>query len=339
MSRKVVAVPLPRGTFRIRKPSGKEYWYHQHRRGRPDAGPITKLGEYGTPEFWKKIGEIAGERVEPAYTVSTLIDDYRKQLLARKNPPSDGTMQTYESAWRRIKEAWGGLEPAAITVSGVLALQNTFADRPSMSNMIRTQVTALMKLAVQKGLRAENPAREVDRLEEDPDSARPISAEAWTALMSDAAPEDLRRFAYLGRATGQRISDLIRMTPAGRDQEGLNALIKKLGERNHWNILTPEQIATIDGWNQFRGAPYVMRADGRRHTTNSMRDVWNAFAATEAGAALRGFTPHDLRATKVCDERISGKTHQRISAMVCMTVEKVMSYSKHIDIRAAARGT
>jgi integrase len=338
MSRKAVVVPLPKGTFRVVKPS-KVYWYHQDRRGKSDAGPITALGEYGTPEFWKAVAKISGDEQLPDDTISSLIDAYEAQLLARKNPPSANTMKTYRSAWRRIKEAWGKLHPAEVSVAGVLKLQNAFSDRPSMGNMIRVQVMALMKLAVQTGLRSDNPAREIDRLEEDPDSAQPLPADAWQALLSDKAPEDLRRFAFLGRATGQRISDLIRMTPAGREQEGLNCQIMKLGDTWHWCILSQSEIAVIDGWNQFRGASYVMRVDGKRHTTNSMRDVWNDYAATEDGAALKGFTPHDLRATKVCDERISGKTHQRIAAIVCMSVEMVMKYSKRIDKKAAARGT
>lgn len=337
MPRRAVTVQLPKGCFMTKRPSG-EYWYHQTRRGKDDAGPITALGKYGSPDFWKAVAGLSAPKDEtPKNTFNDLIDDHVARLEAKDTKA--GTMQTYRSALKHIRTLWGPLDPGAVTVAECLALQDTFADRPSMANMVFVQLKAVMKLAVQKGWRQDNPVREIDKLEEDPDSAQPVSAEAWAALLSEAAPEDLRRFAYLGRATGQRISDLIRMTPAGRDQEGLNALIKKLGDSNHWNILTQEQIATIDGWKQFKGAAYCMRADGKRHTANSMRLVWNEFAATEAGAALKGFTPHDLRATKVCDERISGKSHQRISAMVCMTLQKVMHYSKHIDQKAAARGT
>lgn len=337
MSRRAVTVPLPKGCFMTKRPSG-EYWYHQTRRGKPDAGSITALGKYGSADFWKAVAGLSEAKDEtPKNTFNALIDDHVSRLEAKDTKA--GTMQTYRSALKHIRTLWGPLDPGAVTAADCLALQDTFSDRPSMANMIFGQLTALMKLAVQRGWRKDNPVREIDKLDEEPDSAQPIPPEAWAALMSDAAPEDLRRFAYLGRATGQRISDLVRMTPAGREEEGLNAKIKKLGDKLHWNILTQEQIAKIDGWNQFKGAAYVLRTDGKRHSPNSMRLVWNAFAATEAGATLKGFTPHDLRATKVCDERISGKTHQRISAMVEISLPKVMHYSKHIDKKAAARGT
>lgn len=336
MPRRVVAVTLPNGVFRTVKPN-KTYWYFQRRRGKPDAGPITKLPEFGTPEFWAKIAELTGEQPEPSNTFADLIKDYRDRL--EKKGLSAGTLKTYDSALNPIRDRWGDLDPAAMTVAGIMEMQDSFSDRPSMGNMVLIQLRALMKLAVQKGWRHDNPAREIDKFEEDPDGAQPLSADAWQALMSDAAPDDLRRFAVLGRATGQRISDLIRMTPAGREQEGLNCRIKKLGDKQHWCILNPAELTTIDGWKQFKGAAYVMQANARRHNTNSMRDVWNEFAATEAGAALRGFTPHDLRATKVCDERVTGKSHQRIAAIVGMSVEMVMKYSRHIDQKAAARGT
>ncbi|CAM5770660.1 tyrosine-type recombinase/integrase [Bosea minatitlanensis] len=329
-------MPLPSGVFRTVKPN-KTYWYFQKRRGQPDAGPIVKLPEFGTPEFWSEIARLTGEQRAPSNTFKNLIKDYRTRL--EKKGLSAGTLKTYDSALNPIREMWGELDPAETTVAGIMEMQDSFSDRPSMGNMVLIQLRALMKLAVQKGWRKDNPAREIDKFEEDPDGAQPLSAEAWAALTSDAAPDDLKRFAILGRATGQRISDIIRMTPAGREQEGLNCRIKKLGDKQHWCILSQAEAETIDGWKQFKGAAYVMQDSGRRHNTNSMRDVWNDFAATEAGSALKGFTPHDLRATKVCDERISGKSHQRIAAIVGMSVEMVMKYSRHIDQKAAARGT
>lgn len=337
MPRRALAMPLPSGIFRVIKPSGRVYWYHQRRRGKGDAGPLTRLPDYGTPAFWAEVARLTGETAVSGNTFATLITDYQGRLERKKL--AVGTLRTYDSALVPIRDIWGDMDPAEVTPAGILAMQDRFADRPAMGNLVLIQLRALLKLAVQKGWRKDNPAREIEKLDEDTDGAQPLSADAWKALMSDAAPEDLRRFAFLGRATGQRISDIIRMTPAGREQEGLNCKIKKLGDKLHWCILSQTDAAVIDGWQQFKGAAYVMQANGRRHRPGSLREVWNEFAATEAGAALKGFTPHDLRATKVCDERISGKSHQRIAAIVGMSVEMVMKYSRHIDQKAAARGT
>lgn len=203
--------------------------------------------------------------------------------------------------------------------------------------MTLTLVKQLITYAVQKGLRADNPARDVRPLEEVKDSAKPLSEPAWAALRAPECPVAVHRLGVLGRYTGQRISDLIRMRPADRDGDWLGCTIKKLKGKAHSCLLTAEQASQIDGWGA--GREYIRKPNGSAYTEDGLRAAWNAYARTEAGKALRGFTPHDLRATKVCDERISGKTHQQIAAMVGMSIQKVMHYSKHIDQRLVARGT
>lgn len=329
-------MPLPKGVFPVRKPSGKVYWYHQDRRGKPDKGPLTRLPEFGTPEFWSEIAKLSGATQKTNDTVRVLIEAYKLKINLADKPKN--TQTTYETAFRRIEEAWGNLAVCDISVSGVLGLIELFNDRPSMGNMVLGRVKDLMKFAVQKGLRTDNPAREIDKLEESPDGAKPITIEAWTALIGEKAPEALRRLAHLGRMTGQRISDLINMRPADRDQDGIVCAITKIRVEEHWCPLTQDQRSILDGWKQFGNLPYISKTDGKRHSDATLRYLWNEFIETEAGAALRGFTPHDLRATKVCDERISGKSHQQIAAMVGMSTEMVMRYSKHIDQRLAAKG-
>jgi integrase len=337
MSRRAVVVPLPKGVSPVKGRNGQIYWYHQERRGKPDAGPRTRLPEFGTPEFWAAIAKLTGETKPSGNTIRALVDSYKAQPEWGKLRPN--TVQVYEAALAHILTAWGDLDPAEITVAGVMALRMRFSDRPSMGNMVLIQVRQLMKLAVQSGLRSDNPAREVDSLEENPDEAKPLTPEAWAALTSDTAPVELKRLAILGRATGQRLSDLVKMRPADRDQDGIRLNITKLRDREHWCPLRPDEIETIDGWKQFRAATYLVDEEGRRFNQDRIRRRWNVFIETDEGKALAGFTPHDLRATKVCDERIAGKNHQQIAAMVGMSIQMVMKYSRHIDQRLVARGT
>ena len=46
---------------------------------------------------------------------------------------------------------------------------------------------------------------------------------------------------------------------------------------------------------------------------------------------------HGLRAMAVCDRRLDGLSHQEISAQLCMSMNMVMRYSKHIDQERLAR--
>jgi len=333
----------PQGVFRTRKPNGTEYWYYQKDKGKPTRGPLVRLPDFGSPDFYEALRDIMRSEQAPApdiqapvYDIRALASDYKATPQWSRNRPS--TISTYETAMAPIVKYWGDLAPGDITVAQVIDLIDKFGSRPSMGNMVLVMVKKLMKFAVQRGHRSDNPAREVDALFEDTDGAKPLTAAAWKALNSTACPVAVRRLAVLGRATGQRISDLIRMRPADRDDDGISCTITKLRDKPHWCILTVDEAAAIDGWGVGPATPYVMRPDGRRHTTDSMRVEWNDFIKTPAGAVLAGFTPHDLRATKVCDERIAGKTHQQIAAMVGMSVGMVMKYSRHIDQRRAARG-
>lgn len=340
MPPRVVAVPLPKGVFRTQKKRGgkvvKEYWYYRENRGKPNAGPLVALPDRDDPEFLSVLDSIVNPKAKPAVTIGDMIDEYKASTAFTQK--AKNTQDTYSAALVPIRNEWGTLDPAAISVRGVMYLLNEFGSKPSMANMIRVMVKMLMKRAVQAGYRPDNPAREVDKLEENPDGAQPLDAPAWAALTGDAAPEAIRRLAILGRATGQRISDLIKMCPKDRDQDGITVRITKLKGKEHWCPLTQAEAKIIDGWGQFGNAPYVMRPDGKRYTEDTMRNAWNAFKATDAGAVLKTFTPHDLRATKVCDERIAGKSHQQIAAMVGMSAPMVMKYSRRIDQRLAARG-
>lgn len=328
---------LPPGVFAVRKPR-KTYWYYTPNRGKPNEGECRRLPEYGTPEWHDEIEGIRREQdgVPALYDMRSLVRDYK--LTARWGQLSENTVGTYESATKPILAAWKYRRPGDVSIADVSALVERLSDRPSTANMTLVMARKLMKYAVQKGLRKDNPARDVDTLDEEGNGAKPLTPEAWSALMAPECPTAVQRLGILGRATGQRISDLITIRPADRDEDGIGHKIKKLQNKPHWSLLTAEQIAEIDGWGAAGNEPYIRRPDGRAYNTDRLRDAWNAYAASDPGAPLRGYTPHDLRATKVCDERISGKTHQQIAAMVGMSIGKVMHYSKHIDQRLVARG-
>ena len=334
--RRANLVSLPKGVFQIRKKSGLSYWYHQDNRGKPNQGPLVRLPEYGTREFWHRIGEISGHNptVEKG-SIKALIMEYQASDKWMRLRPE--TQRSYRFALDSIIDAWGPLHASLISPKGIGKFMENFQTTPSMGNIALAVVKVIMKTAVQKGYRTDNPAREIDKLRVDPDGAKPLTPAAWKAL-TEKAPEPLQRLAWLGRMTGQRISDLVLLGPHNRDDDGLLITIGKLRDKQHWCPLTPADIARLDTWHAENHKTFVHKSTGDAYTAHGIREAWNAFANEPKGKALRGFTPHDLRATKVCDERIAGKNHQQISAMVGMSLQMVMKYSAHIDQRLAARG-
>ena len=59
----------------------------------------------------------------------------------------------------------------------------------------------------------------------------------------------LRRMAFLGRATGQRVSDLVKMRPADLADDGINVRIGKLRDKPHFVPLTAAQMTEIKSWS------------------------------------------------------------------------------------------
>ncbi|MFM9974517.1 MAG: tyrosine-type recombinase/integrase [Beijerinckiaceae bacterium] len=326
---------LPKGVFCVKG----RYWYHQSNRHLAKAlrGPLTRMPEPNTPEWFRAMADITGEaRSIGIVTVATIVDQYKASKWPSLKPNSRAL---YQSALIIILKAWGHLPPDQISVAGVLALQQRLIDRPAFANQVMVQVKAVMKVAVQMGLRSENPAREIDALKEVREGARPLTDAAWSVLQSAATPRALQRFAFLGRTTGQRISDLVSMRPQDREDDGIRCTITKLDGKPHWCPLSKSQAAIIDGWKEFPGTPLIGMNRKKRHTDDTIRALWNDLAESESGKSLRGFTPHDLRATKVCDERIAGLSHGQIAARVGMSIQMVTRYSRHIDQKLAARGT
>lgn len=330
---------VPPGVTRTVKPGGKTYWYYAPARAGL-SGKRRRLPELGTLDWFDEIEAIRREQSGEAPTIldiRALVDDYKQTAGWRRQ--AENTTVSYDSALKPILARWRYRRAGDIAVSDVVSLIERLADRPAAANMTLVMIRKLMSYAIQKGLRADNPGRDVPKLEEVKDGAKPLQAAQWAALRDPECPVAIRRLGVLGRYTGQRISDLIAMRPTDRDEDGISHTIKKLRGKQHWSFLTEDQAKEVDGWSCDSEAPYLTKLSGAHYTTDGLRAAWNAYARTRPGKALAGFTPHDLRATKVCDERISGKTHQQIAAMVGMSIQKVMHYSRHIDQRLVARGS
>lgn len=326
--RRSLGADLPKGVFRV-----KRLYYYQHRRGRPDHGPCIRLPEFGTPEFWAKMAEIqgvSGGNVEG--TFSALIAEYKahSRFLGR----SEATQKTYEISLNYIQECWGPLRVDGLTPRAIQEfLDQHFAHRPSMGNMTLTVLKVLLRFGIPRSYSTQNHAREIEHLEERGDGAKPWPEEIWRRFV-DAAPADLARLAVLGRATGQRISDLVRMRGKDRDGAGIVLNIKKLRGKQHWVPVSQADLAVIDGWKVFPNATFLADERGRPFDPKKLRKRFDTYVREQFPGS--GIKIHGLRCMAVCDRRILGHNHQRIVAAIGLSISQVMHYSRDIDQRLAA---
>ena len=147
----------------------------------------------------------------------------------------------------------------------------------------------------------------------------------------------LRRFYFLSRYTGQRISDVVRLNPNDEDEGGFSLPQKKTGVRP-WCPIFPELEAEMATWER-RPGPYLLQEEGKSTGKPfSPNQMWKAFdRERRKHAILDGAVPHGLRANAVIRLRGAGYSALQISDMVGMSVEMVEHYCRHADRKASGQ--
>ena len=321
-------------------------WYFQKGRGTKSAGPITKLKVHpGERGFIEAVEAAAGisRHIDPL-SVRNLVDAFRGRPERGIEPSPEWshlkarTRADYSIYLEKIIVAWGELKARDITIAGAYAFRDALADTPVAANHAISIARTLFQWGIPRGFVEKNVFKEVSNIKVEHDTAEPWPEEGYRYVL-EKGPENLRRMAILGRATGQRASDLVTMRPMDILRGGIKLKISKLRGRDHWVPLTTEALAEISSWTGDEDKPFLVSSSGNAFTPDHLNSRWNRWKATEDGAPIRQFkmTIHDLRATAVCDRRMAGLTHQEISAQICMSLDMVIRYSRKIDQEALAK--
>ena len=237
----------------------------------------------------------------------------------------------------RIVDKWGHLPVASVTAREIYALRELYAETPTMANRLVSVLRTLIAFAMPRGYIDRNPAADVVKIPVlDVENARPWSEEAFKRIV-ETAPENLRRMAFLGRATGQRRSDLVLYGRKNRRADGLQVKIGKLRDRDHFIPLKDSELAEIDSWSCSDTGPWITNAYGKPMSGGALWNALDKFVTDTPELAGVTIKPHGLRAMAVCDRRLDALSHQEISAQLCMSMNMVMRYSKHIDQERLAR--
>jgi integrase len=339
--RRAALVPLPKNVFRVQKPSGKEYYYHQTGRAYPKEfrGALTRIRHHPhEPEFWTAVASLNGENTTPKR------GSFKAMIAAYKTSPAwnrhtEGTRKTYGTYLKVIEDAWGAHHADDLTIAGIITQRDIIAaSAPASANMFLTVLRSLLKWGVNNQHCTRNLAREVSEIDVDVEHAFPWPDAIWNMAVR-RGPKDIQRLAFLGRETGQRISDLIRMTPENLKGDVITTSIKKRRNKLHQIPLGEDAVAIIRAWKVADGTPFITRADGRKHTERSLRQSLERWVGSAGIIQAEGeeIRPHGLRAMAACDARLRGLSHEDISALYGMSLMIVKTYTHHIDTLAEAR--
>lgn len=338
--RRAANVSLPDGVQKVVKPSGRTYYYFAPGRGTKRAGKRVPLGrDAQDPEFWRlwrdaKVG--AGQVREGTFSV--LIADFRaSHEWARLRKAS---RETYDYCLNRLEAEAGDRLVRAMTRKDVYLLRDGMTGTPVAANLMLSVLRVIVEWGIPRGYRDDNPTTGMRRLVIEESGAQPWSEEAYRFVL-DKAPENLRRMAFLGRATGQRASDLVRMRPADLVEDGINIRIGKRRDKPHFVPLTRAQMKEIRSWGVRDLDFFLTSTLGKRCSAGYLNSLWNAWRRSEEAEPIKALklTIHGLRATAVADRRRAGTEDGAIADEIGMSVRMVTRYVRFADKAASARAS
>jgi len=331
-------VSLPKDVQKVTKPSGQVYYYYAPKRGTKNAGKRVPLGsDDRDPEFWRKLRDAQhGPENARDGTLSALIADFKKRRWSKLRPASQ---RTYGHCLNRLEAEGGDRLVSAMTRRDIYALLDRMNETPVYANLMLSVLRTLLEWGVPRGYRDDNPATGVKRVEVEDSGHVPWPEEGYRYVMENA-PTHFRRMAFLGRATGQRKSDLIKMRPADLTEDGINLRIGKLRDKPHMVPLTKGQMAEIKSWGVrdlefFITTPTV----GKRCSANYLNQIWNEWRKGAAPVRDQKMTIHGLRATAIDDRRRAGTEDGAIADELGMSVKMVSRYLRFADKIASARAS
>ncbi len=165
-----------------------------------------------------------------------------------------------------------------MTRRDVYLLRDGMSITPVAANLMLTVLRVIIEWGIPRGYRDDNPTVGLRRLIVEDQGAQPWTEEAYAFVLA-SAPASLRRMAFLGRSTGQRASDLVRMRPADLLEDGINVRIGKRRDKPHFVPLTKAQMDKIRSWGVRDLEFFITTLMGKRCSAVNLNGMWNRCGA------------------------------------------------------------
>ena len=272
------------------------YWYHR------------KTGERLPDDEVKRVARAieinasldGPRRKAGAGSVGALVEMYRQAPEYRQLAPS--SQELYRLHLDTIRGFWGELPVAKVGRAGVLALRDNRANQPATANMLVKVLRVLLKFAVNREMRTDNPANGVATLKVGP------GHRTWTQADIDRflvfAPPDMAMALKLGLYTGQRLGDVLNMSWDDYDGTAINVVQAKTGEKL-WIPAHKKLRAALGAWPR----------EGETILNLKRPTFQGRWRKVILAAGLDGLTFHGLRYTAAAKLAEAGCDVQEIGAI------------------------
>lgn len=277
----------------------------------------------------KKIPEAAFASVIRAYMASP---KYRGLAAS--------TQEGYYTYLRlaELPEALGAVSVNVIHPADVQMFLDRFSDRPGAQERAKVALKSVERWAIVRRLLPWQITIGTELVGSD-GGHDPWTPEQVACAIQHARP-DLARVVVLAYATGQRGSDLVRMTWGDIEivdgRQGINVVQRKTGLKL-WVPMTQELMAALATWE--RGPyPLLLQRDGKPwETRRQMSEAWNRHRDSNRKLdPCAGLVMHGLRSAAVVRLRRAGVPAPLISDMIGMSAPMVDRYCRHANQRVSA---
>ena len=278
---------------------------------------LTRISE-GMPAFLRALADLRdlGAR---AYLMPSLVEDWQRDVMPRHAPKTQIMDKHYCAL---IAQTFSQFAPHDVRPPDVADFLRLVRDKPKTHNMLRGQVSELMRYAIERGFRepGSNPVAALRTMPTPPRTRYITDSELRrikVAGIRGADGQDTRSgpmlcalidMAYL---TGQRIGDLLAMEWAQITEGGIAFLPGKTSKSTAARVVigwTPRLRDVVARLRRLRierqgFTPRVITTqEGQPYTYSGASTAWKR-AVKRAG--IKGVTFHDLRAKALTDKSLS----------------------------------
>jgi integrase len=246
---------------------------------------------------------------------------------------ADNTRRNYRKALARVLTAWGDLPVRAVEPRHVLELRNSLEHMPEAANTVIKALASMISWSIPNGgWRVDNPCDHVKMFAK----GTPWRAWSWEAIKAwrELAVPEMRLALMLALSTGQRPSDLIRMSWADVDKcviqvvqedgsEGQKKTKKKVWVPIHRNL-----HAEVDRV-QRRSVRILTGQRGLPFSIEIFKTAWQRprECIELMTAACHGLVPHGLRKSAECFLLEAGCSEEEVEAITRQSREMIRHYA------------
>lgn len=216
------------------------------------------------------------------------------------------TRHDYERAAKSLRPVWERVAVADVDAPMLYAWRNARGKQSrTRCNRERTVLSEAFKLAIEKGVRRDNPVEHLKPFQEKPRDRYVTDAE-FNAVAKHAPPV-VQAAMLLAAITGLRQGDILRIRRADFSERGLSVPTRKTNRPLEfgWSDGLKLAVQAAVGARDFIPMVLLATEDGNAYTGSGFRSLWHRamVAAMEAGDLRTRYTFNDLRAKAGSESR------------------------------------